>query len=388
MEDVRPAASLRAPLRLPHKALMGAGPANAPPRVLHASAQPLVGHLHAEALRVMDDIKDGLRYAFQTTNPVTLCLSCAGHGGMEASLTNLLEPGDVAVVAVNGHWGARASDMVTRHGSRVVKLEAPLGQPVTLEAAEEAVSKHRPRLLFLVQAESSTSVLQPLEGFGPMCHKYGTLLVVDTVASLGGTPLWTDRWELDVVYTGSQKVLNAPPGLAPITFSPRAMQRITSRQKPCSVYYWDIMQLGDYWGCFGNPRKYHHTGPVSLFFALREALAILAAEGLTASLRRHAEAAARLHAGLQRLGAEFLVPDPRHRVPTLTAFSFPNVDLQAVARTAMTRHGVELSGGLGPTVGRILRIGLMGVNASEDAVDNVLSVLEDSIKNPILTNKL
>lgn len=387
--DVQPPASLRSPLRLPHKALMGAGPANAPPRVLHAAAQPLVGHMHPEAFRVMDEIKEGLQYAFQTKNPVTVCLSCAGHGGMEAALSNLLEPGDVAVVPLNGHWGARASDMITRHGARVVPLELPLGQPVTLEAAEEVVSKHRPRLLFLVQAESSTTTLQPLEGFGPMCHKYGTLLVVDAVASLGGYPLWTDRWELDVVYTGSQKVLNAPPGLSPITFSPRAMERVASRRKPCDVYYWDIMQLGDYWGCFGNPRKYHHTGPITLFYALREALAILASEGLTASWRRHEQAAQRFRAALERLGGKLFIEDPRHRVHTLTGFTLPrNVDPVAVTRTAMIRHGVELGPGLGPTAGRIMRVGLMGVNAEAWAVDNVISVLEDCVKNPIPNSSL
>lgn len=389
--DVAAPASLRTPLRLPHKALMGAGPVNADPRVLLAGSLPILGHMHPETIAVMDEIKEGLQYAFQTKNPVTLCLSCAGHGGMEASLSNILEPGDVAVIAVSGLWGHRAADMATRHGARVVLLETPLGQPVSLEAAEEALAKHRPRLLFLVQCESSTSALQPLEGFGPLCHRYGALLVVDAVASLGGAPLWTDRWELDVVYTGSQKALNAPPGLAPITFSPRAMQRIEARKKPCSVYYWDVRVLGDYWGCFGRPRIYHHTCPITLFLALREALAIFASESLTATWRRHADAAQRLYDGLDRLGLglSLFVEDPRHRTPTLTAVKVPpSVDPASVLRTAMSRHGVEIGGGLGPTAGRIFRIGLFGVHANPMTVDMVLRVLEDSIRNPISVSKL
>ncbi|XP_034248092.1 serine--pyruvate aminotransferase, mitochondrial-like [Thrips palmi] len=388
-EDVCAPASLAEPLRVPHKSLMGAGPSNAPPRVMHAGSLPLLGHMYPETFQVMDDIKDGLRYVFQTKNPVTLCLSCAGHGGMEAALANILEPGDTAVICKNSFWFDRASYMAERQGARVVAAEAPLGQPLSLEAAEEAVAKHRPRLLFLVHGDTSAGVQQPLEGFGAMCHKYGTLLVVDTVASLGGAPLYTDRWELDVVYSGSQKVFNAPPGLSPITFSPRAMKRVLSRKQPCSVYFYDILKVGEYWGCFDKPRSYHHTCPVTLFYALREALALVAEEGLTASWRRHQLAAQRLHDGLERLGLRLLVEKPEHRLATVTAVLVPdNVDWTAVTRTAMARHGTEISGGLGPTLGKVVRVGLMGVNATPRFVDRVLGVLEDAIRNPMPKSSL
>ncbi|XP_034248091.1 serine--pyruvate aminotransferase, mitochondrial-like [Thrips palmi] len=382
-EDVRAPASLETPLSVPNKMLMAAGPSNLTPRAAQAGGLPSLGPMHPETFRLMDEIKEGLQYAFQTKNPVTLCLSCAGHGGMEAALANILEPGDTAVMCKNSFWFDRASDMATRQGARVVPIDVKPGQPLTLEAAEEAVAKHRPRLLFVVHGESSTGVHQSLEGFGAMCHKYGTLLVVDAVASLGGTPLYTDRWELDVVYSGSQKVFNAPPGLSPITFSPRAMEHIQSRKTPCPVFYYDVLSIGDSWGCFGK-RSYHHTLPVTLFYALREALALVAEEGLTASWRRHQLAAQRLHDGLERLGLRLLVEKPEHRLATVTAVLLPdNMDWATLLRTAMARHAVDLSAGLGPTFGRAFRVGLMGTNANPKAVDRVVNVLQDVIKNPI-----
>lgn len=202
----------------------------------------------------MDDIKEGLKYLFQTENAVTLCVSASGHGGMEAALCNLIEQGDVVLMAVTGLWGKRAGEMASRYGADVRYIEAGHGAVVTLDRLTNYMQTHKPKVLFVTQGDSSTGVLQSLESVGDLCRRFDCLLVVDTVASLGGTKFFQDEWKVDVVYTGSQKVLGAPPGLAPISFGPRAIERVRQRNTKVSVYYWDILLLADYWNCFGKPR--------------------------------------------------------------------------------------------------------------------------------------
>lgn len=200
----------------------------------------------------MDEIKEGLQYLFQTKNTLTLAISATGHGGMEATLCNLLEPNEVVLIAKNGIWGERAGNMAKRYGADVRYVETEAGKAFSLTEFETALIKHRPVVLFVTHGESSTGVMQPLEGLGELCHRHNCLLAVDTVAALGGTPLFTDKWEIDAVYTGSQKVIGAPPGFAPISLSPRAEKKVFNRKTPVTVYYWDLTQLGQYWACFPN----------------------------------------------------------------------------------------------------------------------------------------
>ncbi|ETN58525.1 serine-pyruvate aminotransferase, mitochondrial [Anopheles darlingi] len=382
MEEYRVSAPavLREPLVVPDKLLMGPGPSNAHARVLEAMSRPILGHLHPETLKIMDDIKEGMRYLFQTRNAATFCLSASGHGGMEATLCNLLEDGDVILIGHTGHWGDRAADMASRYGADVHTVKAAPGKSLTLEELRQAMRTTQPSVLFLTQGDSSTGVLQALEGVGPLCREFNCLLIVDTVASLGGTRFEMDRWEIDAVYTGSQKVLGAPPGITPISFNHRAVKRYMERRTKVKVYYWDLALIGDYWGCFGRPRIYHHTISSTLLYGLREAIALACAESLQSLITRHQDCARRLYDGLQALGFE-LYADERDRLATVTTIRVPKgIDWLQVAQHAMKTYLVEISGGLGPTAGQVFRIGLMGQNATSERVDRVLQVFQDSIK--------
>ncbi|XP_044272069.1 alanine--glyoxylate aminotransferase-like [Tribolium madens] len=379
--DVAPPQELDQPLRVPSKTLMGPGPSNCSPRVMEALSRPILGHMHPEIFKIMDDIKAGIRYVFQTTNPLTLVVSASGHGGMEAVLCNLLEPGDTALIAINGIWGTRAASMAARYGAKVVTLETEIGNNFTLSQIENAVNRHRPHVFFVTQGESSSGVYQNIEGIGDICHRYGCLLAVDTVASLGGVPFLADRWGVDAVYTGTQKVLGAPAGLAPISFSPRAQRKIFERKSPVKVLYWDMTVLGDYWDCFGRSRVYHHTIASQLLYGLREGLAQITEEGLENVIRRHQECAQRFYRGLERLSLQPFVDDVYKRLPTVTSIKVPDgVDWREVVAYAMKNYSVELSGGLGPSANKVFRIGLMGYNATPEKVDLVLEVLEKALK--------
>ncbi|XP_066993748.1 alanine--glyoxylate aminotransferase [Anabrus simplex] len=380
MLTVQRPSSLMKPLVVPNKLLMGPGPSNCPPRVLQALGLPVLGHLHPECTTIMDEIKEGLQYVFQTKNSLTLAISTSGHGGMEAAMCNLIEPGDTVLIAVNGIWGERAADMAGRYGAVVQRLEKPAGENFTIDEVERALSTYRPVLFFITVGESSTGVFQPVQGYGALCHKYNCLFVVDTVAALGGVPIYTDKWEIDVIYTGSQKVLGAPPGLAPISFSPRAETKMLSRKTPVKVFYWDMQILGDYWACFGRPRVYHHTISSTLLCGLREGLALIAEEGLENCWERHQSCAKQLHAGITELGLELFVKRPCIRLPTVTTISVPaGLDSKLVSDYAMKNYLLEISGGLGPTLGKVMRIGLMGHNATPAKVDITLRVLKEAL---------
>ncbi|KAK7792491.1 hypothetical protein R5R35_011040 [Gryllus longicercus] len=378
---LKPPNSLSRPLFVPKKLLMGPGPTNSSPRVLKAMGLPILGHMHEECINVMDEIKEGLQFVFQTKNPVTLAISSSGHGGMEAAMCNLIEPGDTVLIAVNGIWGERASDIAHRYGAKVEILKKSPGKTFTVDELEKSIIKYKPILFFLTQGESSTGVYQALDGFGEICRRNNCLFVVDTVASLGAVPVFTDLWKIDIVYSGSQKVLGAPPGLAPISFSSQALNKVYARKSPISVFYWDITKLGNYWGCFGEARMYHHTISCSLLYGLREGLAELVEEGLPNSWKRHKDCANRLYEGINKIGLKLYVENENCRLPTVTTIrSPPEINTKHVSKYAMERYNVEISGGLGPSAGLVMRIGLMGYNANFSNVDTVLDVLQEAME--------
>ena len=364
---------------VPRRFLMGPGPANADPRVLAAQALPLLGHMHPPFLKIMDEIKGGLQYAFQTASPYTLCVSGTGHAGMEAAIANLVEPGETVVVGNKGIWGTRVVDMAERFGANVVDLKKEAGKTFSLAELEAALAEHKPAVLFLCQGESSTGVHQALGGVGAACARHGTLLLVDTVCSLGGVPMFADKWGVDAIYSGSQKCLSAPPGGAPLFLSEKAMAKLKGRKTKVRSYYLDMNLVGDYWGWYGS-RSYHHTGMVSMWYAMREALALVADEGLEAMWARHAAVHEQLWAGLTALGLEPFVKDPADRLVTVNTISVPaGVDWAALVKHAMDTYQVEVAGGLGPTAGLVWRVGLMGYNATPANVELVLAAFKSGL---------
>uniref|UniRef100_A0AAQ4RVU7 Alanine--glyoxylate aminotransferase n=1 Tax=Gasterosteus aculeatus aculeatus TaxID=481459 RepID=A0AAQ4RVU7_GASAC len=333
--------------------------------------------------QIMSDIKSGIQYMFQTRNSMTFAVSGTGHTAMECAICNAVEPGESVLTAVNGIWGERAADMADRIGGRVNTMVAAPGVFFTNAEIEQALSKHRPVLFFLTHGESSTGVLHPLEGIGQLCLKYNCLFLVDSVASIGGAPLHMDRQGIDILYTGSQKVLNAPPGTAPISFSERACQKIFSRRTKPVSFCLDLSWLANYWGCDGKPsRVYHHTGPVTAFYSLRESLAVLAEEGLENSWERHQKVAEYFHTALESMGLKLFVKEKNARLPTVTTIVAPHgYDWKDITSYLMKTHNLEISGGLGPSVGLVLRVGLMGCNSSKANVDMVLAALKDALKH-------
>eukprot|EP00076_Gallus_gallus_P007295 XP_003641783.2 serine--pyruvate aminotransferase [Gallus gallus] len=377
-----PPRELLRPLAVPYRLLLGPGPSNVSPRVRAAGGQQILGHMHPEVLQAMDEIKAGIQYAFQTRNRLTLAISGTGHCAMEAALLNLLEGSDTVLVGTNGIWGQRAADIAGRLGAKVHELLKPPGEYFTLRDIQEGLAQHKPSLLFITHGESSTGVLQPLEGLGELCHRQGCLLLVDAVASLGGAPILMDQQGIDVLYTGSQKVLSAPPGSSPISFSERAREKMLRRKTKPPSFYLDMGCLASYWGCDGEPRMYHHTVPISSIFCLREALAMLVELGLESSWKQHRAACTRLYQGLRDLGLELFVKEEAARLPTVTTVRVPEgYNWKDITTFLMDKHNIEISGGLGPTAGKVLRIGLMGHNATQDNVDLLLQALRDALQH-------
>ncbi|KAI4501963.1 hypothetical protein M0802_002645 [Mischocyttarus mexicanus] len=379
--NVDPPKELLKPLDVPYKILMGPGPSNCSKRVLQSLRHQTIGHLHPEMFKLMDEIKAGIQYAFQTNNKLTLALSASAHGGMEACLGNLIESGETVLIAKCGIWGERAGNMANRIGARVEFLETEHGVGFDLDLLESFLKRFKPAAVFVTHAESSTGMKQPLEGVGNLIHRYNSLLIVDCVASLGGEPFFADAWEIDAVFSCSQKILGAPPCLTPISFSPLAVKKIFCRRTKVSTYYWDMTLLGDYWNCFGNPRIYHHTMSATLVYGLREALAELTKEGLPSSWSRHSSVAAKLRGELLKRGFKFYVKDPKYQLSTVISIEIPHgINMKILSARAMDKYRVEISGGLGPTVGKIIRIGLMGINATYQHVDLLLDALDDALQ--------
>ncbi|KAL1023366.1 hypothetical protein UPYG_G00039880 [Umbra pygmaea] len=367
----------------PQRHMFGPGPSNVPLRILAAGAEPIIGHMHPEMFEIMSDIKSGIQYAFQTQNKVTLAVSGTGHAAMECALFNVLEPGEGFLAAVNGIWGERAADIAERIGARVNTIVTSAGGCFTNEDIDQALAKHKPVLFFLTHGESSTGVLHPLDGIGEICHKHNCLFLVDCVASMGGAPIYMDKQGIDILYSGSQKVLNAPPGTAPISFSERACQKVFNRKTKPVSFLLDMSWLANYWGCDGKlTRIYHHTGPVSNFYSLREGLAVLAEQGLENTWQRHREVAEYFHEGLENMGLKLFVKDKNIRLPTVTTIVAPaGYNWKEITSYIMKTHNLEISGGLGPSVGQVLRVGLMGCNSSKASVDMVLKALRDALKH-------
>ena len=354
----------------PKRVLLGPGPSPVEDRVLEAMAAPVLGHLDPLFLRCMDDIQEMLRYVFETGNRVTVPISATGSAGMEAALVNIIEHGDEVIVCIHGVFGERMLDIIGRAGGKPVIVRAEWGHAIERKDIEAALDSSNPRALAIVHAETSTGVLQDLTGLGELAHNNGALLVVDAVTSLGGHPVGVDRNEIDVCYSGTQKCLGAPPGLAPITFSERALERIRARKSKVQSWYLDMTMVEKYWGA---DRTYHHTAPISMNYALREALRIVCDEGLEARWRRHELNHRALVAGVEAMGLEMNVA-PEHRLWSLNAVCVPEgVDDARVRGRLLNDSNIEIGGGLGPLKGKIWRIGLMGSGSSRE---NVLLVLE------------
>ncbi|XP_056420664.1 alanine--glyoxylate aminotransferase isoform X1 [Hyla sarda] len=379
---VPPSPALLQPLNVPQRLMLGPGPSNVSPRVQAAGALQVIGHMHPEMFQIMDDIKLGIQYAFQTKNTLTLAVSGSGHCAMETAIFNVVEKGDVVLIACKGIWGERAADIAHRIGAEVRLLTKPPGEGFSLKEIEKGLAEHKPSLFFITHGESSSGVVQPLDGIGDLCHRYNCLLLVDSVASLGGAPIYMDKQGIDILYSGSQKVLNAPPGTAPISFNEAASKKIFSRKtKPPSLYV-DLTWLSNYWGCDGKARIYHHTGPVNNFYCLREGLAILAEQGLERSWEIHRENALRFHKGLEELGLKLFVKDPALRLPTVTTICVPEgYDWKEITTYIMKNHSIEITGGLGPSTGKVLRVGLMGYNSTKTNVDRALNALRDALQH-------
>lgn len=361
------------PLNPPIRTLLGPGPSDIHPRVLAAMARPTVGHLDPYYLQLMDKLQGALRELFRTTNRMTFAVSGTGSAGMEAAVVNLIEPGDSMVVCVNGVFGARMCDVAQRAGAKVTRIERPWGEVFTPDEIQRAVAAAKPKLLGVVMAETSTGAWQPIEEISRIVHDAGSLLLVDAVTALGGVPVEVDAWQIDAIYSGTQKCLSCPPGLAPVSFNERAMEIVLNRKLKVQSWYLDASMLASYWG---SDRVYHHTAPINMSYALYEAVSIILDEGLDACFARHALNHRALKAGLAALGIRYAAQEG-HQLPMLNAVHVPaGIDEAAVRRDLLNRFGIEIGGGLGEFKGRAWRIGLMGYGARPANVYLVLAALE------------
>uniref|UniRef100_A0AC35U6U3 Alanine--glyoxylate aminotransferase n=1 Tax=Rhabditophanes sp. KR3021 TaxID=114890 RepID=A0AC35U6U3_9BILA len=370
---------LMEPMNVPPRLLMGPGPSNMRSEVQEATSKSLLGHLHPEFVKIMDDVRLGIQYLFQTNNKLTFAVSGTGHAGMECALVNLLERGEKILVVQNGIWGARATSLAKRMGVDTFVLEIENGKAASLGEFEKAVKEYKPDVVFICHGESSTGVMHPLDGYGNICHQNNALFLVDTVASIGGAPFYSDNLNVDCVYSATQKVLNAPPGLAPISFSDRAVDKIKNRKTPVASFYFDALELGNYWGCFGEVRRYHHTGMISMVYALREALAKLVEEGIDESVNRHKVNAQLFYKELKAIGLEPFVTDEVLRLPCLTTVKIPEKVTGAAVVGCMMNEGIEIAGGLGATFGKVWRIGTFGMNSNEVNIRKTVVQLEKCI---------
>lgn len=356
----------------PQRVLLGPGPSDVPARVLSAMAAPTIGHLDPEYLRIMDETRSMMRQVFSTTNEMTFATSGTGSAGMEMCVVNLIEPGDEMIVCVNGVFGTRMRDVAERAGATVHSVEADWGRIVEPSAVEEALQAHpNTKVLGIVHAETSTGAHQPMEEISKLVHDAGALLLADTVTSLGGLPVLIDEWRVDAVYSGTQKCLSCPPGLAPVSFSPAALEKMDARKTKVQSWYLDVSMLRSYWGA---ERVYHHTAPINMTYALHEALRIVLEEGLEARIARHGLNHRALRAGLEAMGLSYV---PEHSLTTLNAVYVPDgVDDLAVRKGLLSEFGIEIGAGLGPFKGKAWRIGLMGHSSTKRNVLLILSALE------------
>lgn len=361
-------------MKIEPRTLLGPGPSGVHPRVLQALGYPLIGHLDPQFLELMNNVQDMLRYAFQTENRLTIPVSGTGSASMEAAVCNFVEPGDSVLVCVNGYFGERLCDMAGRYGAEVRRLDRTWGEVFTLDEVKAALEEKPAKIVMMVHAETSTGARQPLEGMSGLVHSYGALFLVDCVTSLGGVPLKVDDWGIDIAYSGTQKCLSVPPGLGPITVSPRAQGVLDSRKTKVPNWYLDLTMVGKYWG---SERTYHHTAPISMNYALYEGLKMVVEEGLEARWARHLANAKLLWDGLESLGLKLVVPET-YRLPSLTTVYIPDgVDDAAVRGRLLKDYNIEIAGGLGIFKGKAWRIGLMGYSSQPQNVMMLLGALKE-----------
>jgi alanine-glyoxylate transaminase/serine-glyoxylate transaminase/serine-pyruvate transaminase len=359
----------------PKRTLMGPGPSDVPPSVLEAMSRPLVGHLDPAFVNLMEEIKAMLREVFQTQNEMTFPVSGTGSAGMEFCFVNLIEPGDEVVVGVNGVFGMRMADVAARCGAKVTQVEAEWGRIIEPEQIAAALNGKSPKLVAIVHAETSTGALTPVEEISKIVHEAGALLLLDTVTSLGGCPVRLDDWQVDAVYSGTQKCLSCPPGLAPVSLSDRAMGKIKARESGVQSWYLDVNLLANYWG--DGARVYHHTAPISMNYALHEALRLALEEGLENRWGRHEANHKLLVAGLAELDLG-IASQEGHQLWQLNAVTVPEgVDETAVRTSLLNDHGIEVGPGLGPLTGKVWRVGLMGHSSQPENVRAFLGAMKN-----------
>ncbi|MBT8148378.1 MAG: alanine--glyoxylate aminotransferase family protein [Pseudomonadales bacterium] len=363
----------------PKRTLMGPGPSDVHPRILSAMGRPTIGHLDPEFIRMMDEVKELIQYAFQTRNELTFCVSAPGSAGMESCFVNLLEPGDTAIVCVNGVFGTRMLENVKRCGATAVRVDDAWGSPVAADKLEAALQANPDaKLVAFVHAETSTGVQSDAKALCALASQYNCLSIVDCVTSLGGIPVELDAWGADAAYSGSQKCLSCSPGLSPVSFSERAAQVVRERSAPVQSWFLDLNLLMGYWG-EGAKRAYHHTAPINALYGLHEALLMLQQEGLQTSFARHAAMHQKLREGLNSMGIEFVVQEP-YRLPQLNSVYIPDgADDAAVRKRLLDNHGLEIGAGLGDFAGKVWRIGLMGYSAREENIEHCLAALKASL---------
>jgi alanine-glyoxylate transaminase/serine-glyoxylate transaminase/serine-pyruvate transaminase len=357
----------------PPRLLLGPGPSDVAPSVLRAMSQPLVGHLDPAFVRMMEEIKTMLRAVFITKNEMTFPISGTGSAGMEFCCVNLIEPGDEVIIGVNGVFGTRMCDVAERCGAKVTKVESAWGTIITPEQIAEVLKQvSKPKFVAIVHAETSTGALTSVEEISKLAHAAGALFLLDTVTSLAGCPVRIDDWQVDAVYSGTQKCLSAPPGLSPVSLSPRAMEVVTKRKTKVQSWYLDVNLLSSYWG---QERVYHHTAPITMNYGLHEALRLVLEEGLENRWRRHEQNHLLLKKGLAELGLE-IVSQAGHQLWQLNAVGVPaGVDELAVRKQLLADNNIEIGAGLGPLKGKVWRIGLMGAGSTPQNVAAVLKAL-------------
>ncbi|QDT05845.1 Purine catabolism protein PucG [Rubripirellula lacrimiformis] len=362
--------------------LMGPGPSTVPNRILRALGSPTLGHLDPQYIGYMDETCQMMRDVFGTTNPLTFPVSGTGMAGMEAVMVNLIEPGDEVIVCINGVFGGRMKDNMQRCGATVHTVEVPWGKTISEEAIAEAVAKHpRATMVGIVHAETSTGALQSLPEISQVVHDAGMLFAVDAVTSMGGHELKVDDWQIDAIYSGTQKCLSCPPGLSPVSFSPAAVEKMDARKTPVQSWYLDVSMLRNYYtggGASSGARAYHHTAPINMIYALREALMIVLEEGVDQRVARHHAVHLELRSGLEAMGLKYI---PDCSLATLNCVATPQgVDEAAVRQRLLTEYDIEIGGGLGVFAGKAWRIGLMGFGATKRNVQTLLAALKDCLE--------
>ncbi|TNE73277.1 alanine--glyoxylate aminotransferase family protein [bacterium] len=360
----------------PKRLLLGPGPSNLSPRVSNAMSQSVLGHLDPDFVGMMDEVKAGLQYVMRTENPVTLAISGPGSAAMEMAIVNMIEPGEKAIICQNGYFSSRMREMIVRNASIPVDVIFEWGKAIDLTVLEDTIEAHPDaKVVCVVFAETSTGVQADLKSIADLCHKYNRFLVADAVPALGGSVIKVDEWGIDVLFSGSQKCLSCTPGVSPITFSDRAVERIKNRNQKVMNWFYDISSMLGYWG--GNQKRtYHHTAPIHSLYALHETLCMIQEEGIENRWKRHVEVRDYAHQKFAEIGLNTLVPK-EIQMPQLHPVLVPEgMDDLVIRKTLLNEFGIELGAGLGPFAGKIWRIGFMGENAHTSNVDFLVNALQ------------